>query len=129
MEASNMMEFWMTLMTSSLNEAMAGPILECVNPNFTRDLLEFMSCVQNLMKGFPSWCTPKASFLRDRLRRDVKQWHAIARLRFRESDVEEDGYDPWWGSASMRERQKFLGAVDHWDFDAIASADFGLFWG
>lgn len=113
MEASYMMDFWMSLMTSSLNEAMAGPILECVNPNFTRDFLEFMPCVHSLLKGFPRWCTPRASSLRDSLLRDVKQWQAIARLRFKESDVEEDGYDPWWSSASMRERQNFLGAVNH----------------
>jgi hypothetical protein len=38
-------------MTSSLNEAMAGPILEYVNPNFTRDFLKFMPIVHSLMKG------------------------------------------------------------------------------
>lgn len=85
--------------------------------------------VHGLMKGLPRWCMPRISSLRDGLLRNVKQWHAIARLRFRESDVEEDGYDPWWGSASMRERQKFLGAVENWNFYAVAFADFGFLWG
>ena len=48
----------------------------------------------------------------------------------KESSVEDDGdADPWWGSEAMRERQTFLGEVDNWDHDALASSDFGLLWG
>lgn len=68
--------------------------------------------------------------LRDKLIQDVKQWHAIARVRFTETDINQDGDgDPWWGSACMRERQKILLNVDNWNHDAIASSDFGLLWG
>lgn len=117
-------------LTASMNEALAGPILECVNPNFTRDLLRYYPFVQQLMKGIPKWCIPEAYRLRKKLIQDVKQWHAIARARFQETDINENGgSDPWWGSAFMRERQNILKKVDNWDHDSIASSDFGILWG
>ena len=129
-ERPDIMDFWMPPLTASLNEAVAGPLLECINPNFTRDFLEFLPYVHGLMKGLPKWCIPRAFYLRENLIRDVKQWHAIARARFKPSDVHEDGdTDPWWGSACIRERQKILAAVDNWNYDIIASSDFGLLWG
>jgi len=128
-EFPDIMEFWMAPLTASMNEALVGPILDCVNPNFTRDLLRYFPYVQDLMKGLPRWWIPEAYRLREKLVGDVKQWHAIARGRFRETDIDEDGGGPWWGSPFMRERQKILGRVDDWDYDSIASSDLGLLWG
>ncbi|KAK3173546.1 hypothetical protein OEA41_006876 [Lepraria neglecta] len=82
------------------------------------------------MKGLPILLLPKAYALRDSLLLDVKEWQAIARAGFNEHDIDEDGdSDPWWGSKSIRECQKFLGNVDNWDHDSVASSDFGLLWG
>lgn len=129
-EYPDIMEFWMDPLTASMNEALAGTILECLNLNFTKDLLKYFPYTQGMMKGLPRWCIPEAYRLRESLVRDIKQWHAIARTRFRQSDIDEDGgADPWWGSAFMRERQGVLGKVDDWDYDAIASSDFGVLWG
>lgn len=126
----DMMQFWMDPLTASMNEALAGNILECLNPNFTKDLLKYFHYSQGMMKGLPRWCIPEAYRLRDSLVQDVKQWHAIARARFKEEDiVKSGGADPWWGSAFMRERQNFQKEVDNWDHDAIASSDFGVLWG
>jgi hypothetical protein len=130
MDVSDIMDFWMPSLTASLNEAIAGPLLECVNPNFTKDFIKFLPFVHGLMKGLPSWCLPGALSLRASLHRDVKQWQAIARARFRASDIDSNGdADPWWGSACIRERQKILTSVDNWDHDTVASSDFGLLWG
>ncbi|MCJ1245233.1 hypothetical protein MMC30_002436 [Trapelia coarctata] len=129
-EFPDIVDFWMPSMTTSLNEAMAGPILECINPNFTRDFLKFFPYVHGLMKGLPKMFLPEAFQLRDSLNRDVKQWHSLARTLFKESDIDADGdADPYWGSGSIRERQKMLLSVDNWDHDAVAASDFGLLWG
>lgn len=123
-------EFWLPSMTSAMNEALAGPIIECVNPNFTSNLLEYYPYVQELLKGYPFWGMFKARRLQKRLIEDVKIWHAIARARFHEGDIDPaTGRDPWWGSAFMRERQEFLTKIDNWDANAVASSDFGIFWG
>ena len=82
------------------------------------------------MKGLPRLLLPKAYALRDSLLLDVKEWQAIARAGFNEHELDEDGdSDPWWGSKSIRERQKFLGNVDNWDHDSVVSSDFELLWG
>lgn len=126
----DMMAFWMLPLTASMNEALVGPVLESMNPNFTRDLLKYYPYFQDLMIGFPRWYIPEAYRLRRNLIQDIKQWHAKARERFRETDIGEDGgADPWWGSAFVRERQKMLTKVDNWDCDSLASSDFGLLWG
>ena len=125
-----MMQFWMDPLTASMNEALAGKVFECLNPDFTKGLLRYFHHSQGMMKGLPRWCMPEAYRLRDSLILDVKKWHAIAKARFRETDVDRNGgADPWWGSAFMRERQNFQKEVDNWDHDAIAASDFGVFWG
>ncbi|KAL8835181.1 MAG: hypothetical protein Q9170_003427 [Blastenia crenularia] len=122
--------FWLPPMTSAMNEALAGPIIECVNAEFTNNLLKYYPYLHSLMKGMPRWLIPEAYELQKSLVRDVATWQAIARGRFQEIDIDPlTGRDPWWGSAFMRERQGILRQVDHWDQDAIASSDFGIFWG
>ena len=117
-------------MTSAMNEALAGPIIECVNPNFTSDLLEYYPYMHNLFRRVPGWWMLKTRRLQKSMIRDVKIWHSIAKARFQESDVDpRTARDPWWGSAFMRERQRILTGVENWDADAIASSDFGIFWG
>lgn len=129
-EGSDLEKFWMPPLTAALNEAMAGPILENVNPDFTDNFIEFLPFVHGLMKGLPSWCMSRATVLRDSLNRDVKTWHSIARACFKQSDIEPvGGSDRWWGLAAMRERQTLFEGVDNWDTHSIASSDFGLLWG
>lgn len=127
---ADIMDYWMPSLTAALNEAMAGPVLECINPNFTQDFLEFLPYVHGLMKGLPRWWLPRAFALRESLNRDFRQWHSLARTFFKESDISPDGdADPWWGCAAMRERQKLFEKVDNWGHDAMAASDFGLLWG
>lgn len=129
-QKTDIFEFWTAPLTASLIEASSGPLLECVNPNFTRDFNEFLPYIHPLIKGLPRWWIPRAYELRESLTRDVLQWQSIARARFHESDIDSDGdADPWWGSQFIRERQKFFSKVDDWDYDAIARSDLGLIWG
>jgi hypothetical protein len=130
MGCSDMADFWTPPLMASLNEAIAGPILECLNPKFNLDFYKFLPFAHRLLRGIPGWLLPGAYSLRASLNRDVFQWQAIARARFRDSDVDQDGdADPWWGSACIRERQKILLGVDNWDHDSTAASDFGLLWG
>lgn len=129
-EGPDVEKLWMLPLTAALNEAMAGPVLEHVSTTFTQDFIEFLPYVHNLMKGLPSWCMPRAFVLRERLRRDHRTWHSIARAFFKQSDIEEKtGADRWWGLPAIRERQDIFGKLDAWDHDDMASSDFGLLWG
>ncbi|KAL8773411.1 MAG: hypothetical protein Q9194_004341 [Teloschistes cf. exilis] len=127
---SDLLNFWMLLMTPAMNEAPAGPIIECVNPGFAKDPLQYYPYLHSLLKGWPKWLIPEAYRLQKSFIRDVATWHAIARARFHVSDIDKTtGYDPWWGSAFMRERQQILRHVNKWDAHSIAASDFGFFWG
>lgn len=128
-EIPDIMSFWLVPLTSSINEALAGPQLELLNPSFTHDLLRYFPYVHPMMKGLPRWWIPAGYRLREKLVQNVKRWHAVARSQFKETDINREGNDPWWGSSFVRERQKILEQVDNWDDGSIASSDFGLFWG
>lgn len=108
---------------------MVGPILESVNPTFTDDFIEFYPYAHPLMKGIAQLFMPRATALRESLMRDFRTWHSVARAGFKETDVEEDNTDRWWGLLAIRERQRLFTQVDGWDYDALASLDFGLLWG
>lgn len=117
-------------MTSAMNEALAGPIIEWVNPGFAKYLLQYYPYLHSLLKGWPKWLFPEAYRLQKSPIRGVATWHAIARTRFQASDIyKTTGYDPWWGSALMWERQEILRYVDNWDAHSIAASDSGIFWG
>ena len=80
-----MIDFWMHPLTASLNEAIAGPVLDSVNSNFTQDLLRYFPYVHkvillmhvpylhDLMKVIPSWWVPEPYRLQRQLVQDVKQ--------------------------------------------------------
>ncbi|KAM7193863.1 cytochrome P450 [Rhypophila sp. PSN 637] len=129
--------FWMTPLTAAMNEAIAGPILESVNPNFTQNLVEFMPYVHSFLKGLPKWWMPRAFALRKSLNRDCKTWHSLARALSRDSDNKDSHFrsdsaspdSPWWGLAAMRDRQVILEKVDNWDHDSMAASDLGFLWG
>ncbi|KAI9644636.1 hypothetical protein NHQ30_006660 [Ciborinia camelliae] len=129
-EHADIMKFWDIPLTASMNRAIAGPLLEAINPNFTEEFLEFLPYSDRLIRFFPRWLIPRAYSLRKKLLASVKTWHSIARSQFKDQYVDTDGdADPWWGSQCIRERQDYLSKVDNWDHDSIAVSDFGLLWG
>lgn len=129
-ELPDIMAFFLPPLTGALTEAVAGPILEKLNPNFIKDFIEFLPYFPNLVTGVSKWWLPRPYALQKSLLSDVKQWQDIARANFKSSDIDADGdADPWWGSACMRERHEFFLGVDNWDHDAIAAAELGLLWG
>ncbi|KAF5869941.1 putative nacht and ankyrin domain protein [Botrytis fragariae] len=129
-EHTDIMKFWELPLIASMNRAIAGPLLEAINPDFTEDFLEFLPYAYQLVKSFPPWLIPRAYSIRKKLVATVKSWHSIARSQFEDHYVDADGdADPWRGSRCIRERQDYLSKVDDWDYDSMAVSDFGLLWG
>ncbi|KAF7935863.1 uncharacterized protein EAE98_002083 [Botrytis deweyae] len=129
-EHTDIMKFLELPLIASMNKAIAGPLLEAINPDFTEEFLEFLPYANQLVKSFPPWLIPRAYRLRKKLVATVKTWHSIARSQFKDHYVDADGdADPWWGSRCIRERQECLSKVDNWDYDSMAVSDFGLLWG
>ena len=98
-----------------------------MSSNFIRDLDEYDRNSPSLSKGFPSWMSPRAYTVRNKLLDNIKEWHSIATAEFRESSVNSDGeFDSYWGSEFMRSRQKLFERIDDFDYDAYSALDLGF---
>ena len=115
---------------NSAIEALCGPLLQEINPQFSRDLSAFSDTVPLLCKGLPRWIMPRAYARRGKLLQNIRQWHDRARSNFDESMVAADGdFDPFWGSELIRSRQELLASIDNIGPDEMAASDLGLVWG
>ncbi|KAH6646126.1 cytochrome P450 [Truncatella angustata] len=112
---------------STLN-ALCGPYLLSLNPNFLSDYWSFDRNLQTYLQGVPWVFAPKAYAARKRVLNAVKTWQQHARDHYHDSVKDSGGDDPYWGSSFFRNRQDMFLEMDGFDYDAIASADFGLIW-
>ena len=78
----------------------------------------------------PWFLIPRAYRVRERLLAQIQNWYRYARehYRYESVDAENSQFDPFWGSAMNRERQKMLLSIDGQDDAAVASTDLGLIW-
>lgn len=128
-EMPDFLEFFQLEITPCVIEAMCGPVLFAQNPDFARDFWEYNLWLPALSKGLPRFLIPEAYEIRDKILNDIKQWHAYARKNFDSTKIETDGdADPWWGSEFIRARQDMFLSMDDFDYDALASSDFGAIW-
>ncbi|KAI1456428.1 cytochrome P450 [Annulohypoxylon moriforme] len=114
--------------TVSIINALCGPHLLRLNPHFLRDYWEFDRNLQTYLQGMPWFLAPKAYAARKRVLDAVKIWQQYARDNFDDLAVGADGDDLFWGSSFFRERQGMFLKMDGFDYDAIASQDFGAIW-
>ena len=128
LEYPDLYSFTQDLLFRPALEAMCGPVLMQQNATFVEDFWQFHSDVLYFVKGCPRWLAPKVWANRDRLLADVRRWHIYSQKNFRESDIEADGHDRFYGSPLVRSRQDYLSQIDLFDADAIASQDLGLIW-
>jgi hypothetical protein len=78
--------------------------------------------------GIPWFLAPKAYADRRKVLNAVKTWQKHARDNFTDSAIDADGDDPFWGCRFFRERHQMFLEMDGYDYDAIASQDFGAIW-
>ncbi|KAI1740537.1 cytochrome P450 [Xylaria scruposa] len=125
---TDLMKFVGDETTISILNALCGPYLLALNPHFLEDFWDFDRSLQTYLQGIPWFITPKAYRARERVLHAVKAWQQYARDHYKDSCVGADGDDPFWGSSFFRERQEMFLKMDGFDFDAIASQDFGAIW-
>ncbi|KAL7621629.1 hypothetical protein AAE478_008955 [Parahypoxylon ruwenzoriense] len=121
--------FFQTNMTPCFVEAIFGPTLIGLNPDFIENLWKYDDTIPWLARGVPAFLVPGAHKLRNTIRNQLKKWYAYSRREFRESCIEKDGDgDPYWGSELIRYRQKMLSESGNHDDDSLSSTDLGLVW-
>ncbi|KAI1274626.1 cytochrome P450 [Xylaria sp. FL0933] len=114
--------------TVAILEALCGPYLLALNPDFVESFWNFDRNLQTYLQGIPWFLAPRAYADRKRALDAVKAWQQHARDHFTESAIDADGDDPFWGCSFFRERQAMFLEMDGFDHDAIASQDFGAIW-
>ncbi|CAE7194177.1 hypothetical protein P3342_009588 [Pyrenophora teres f. teres] len=129
-EMPDLLAFFRDSVGKATLEALFGPSLLEINPNFVNDLWEFDGQVRNLAKRLPRFMVPKAYRVRDRLKDQIQSWYQYARQHFQDEAAHNDSkdWDPYWGSVMNRERQKTILSIDGQDDAALASTDLGLIW-
>ena len=111
-------------------EAMCGPIIFRLNPNFSEDFWAFDKCVPNLFKRLPRWMVPGSYRSLEKALKTVKQWHAAAHEQYDPSQIaqNDEDWDQYFGSKLIKERIAYSKKMGPIDEDALASEDLGLLW-
>ncbi|KAL8994872.1 MAG: hypothetical protein Q9169_005270 [Polycauliona sp. 2 TL-2023] len=125
----DLLRFFQHTFGSALVDALCGPILQTINPQFMDDFIQYDGVISELAMGLPRWCS-SGHRIREKLHRSVLQWHAVARSLSRSSPIDRDtDFEPCWGSEYIRTQQQTFQSLKKFDFNAYAASDLGLLWG
>lgn len=122
-------KFFKFHVTAAAVDAMVGPYLMQHYPSLADDLWSIEENFGSFITKLPRFVNPEAHRLRERALNSVRQWHVWARENFTPASVDEDGNDPYWGTAFFRDRQKTLSNMDGFTHEALASTDLSFLWG
>lgn len=129
-EYADFNKFFQNVHGAALLQAVMGPSLLKINPNFMEDVWIFDECVPWLARMTPAFIKAEPHAVRIRVREQLKKWYAYARANFHEGCIDADGDgDPYWGSGLIRYQQKGYLEADGFDDDALACADLSFLWG
>ncbi|KAI0483446.1 cytochrome P450 [Xylaria cf. heliscus] len=124
-ELPDLYDFWKNIVFVAALNALYGPLLLKLNPDFVQEFWDYNAAIPTLMMGFPRWLTPKAYEARDKVLTGIKKWHRHALERSDVTNTEAE-WDDSWGSAYLKVRYNFRSPVDHMDADAHAADDLAL---
>jgi hypothetical protein len=125
----DLVRFVENLVGGAVLRAMFGPLL-LEQGDFLRDLFVYDRSVMDLARRLPVFLAPSAHRAKAKVLKGIKQWHRAAAAQYDPDYVSpfDDGFEPAWGCAMMRDRQRMLLNIDNQDQDAVASADLALIW-
>ena len=116
------------LLEASL-DAMFGPYLTALNPNFVDDYWKFDQSTAYLLKGFPKWIVPQSWKARQRCLDSLKKYNAYAnKLHDGDGRKDYEGLDPFFGTEFIRQRKEAMSKMGTFDEDAIAAEDLAIMW-
>ena len=113
---------------ASTTSLLGSRIFEVI-PTLEADFWAFDSHVPNLFREMPWWLVPAAYKARDKMKANMKRWHAYANEHY---DVDRDDdprdWEEYFGTRLMRARQAIFRKMPL-SKNSIAADDLGLLWG
>lgn len=119
--------FEVQVSTANTN-ALCGKSMLQLTPKFLSEVWKLDRKLDLLFRGTPRIFAPGVYARRDWLLDAVKKWQDHARENFDESQLDENGDDPFWGSKIFRDRNATFCEMDGMSFEDMASEDFGVIW-
>lgn len=119
--------FWQDQVFEAALNALFGPHLLRLNPDFTRDFWAYIGGMSTLMMGLPKWMSPTSWRQRQKVLDSIKIWHRYALAHsdpFKHEDRKE--WDEYWGSAYLKNRYRFRAPISAFDEEAHAADDLAL---
>ena len=120
--------FFQSHIATAVLDMMCGRNFLKLNPDFVDTFWKFDQHFPALMMGLTKWTAPAALIARDGCIEAIEKWHSFAADNFDPSTIDEDGFDPSWGSELFRGRQAVWKKLERMDANAKACEDLGIIW-
>ena len=109
-------------------EAMWGPVIFSVNPDFTRDMLAFSRPIPYLAKGYPRMVAPAAYAARDKCLESVKRCHNIVSPLLESPMQSMENWNQDYGNEFVKYRHQNWSKMPRMNADAMDGEDLGVIW-
>jgi hypothetical protein len=110
-------------------DAMFGPYLLALNPNFVSDFWKFDKCTSGLLKGFPRFLVSGSWAAREKCLLSLKRYNDYAsKLLEADGNKAYEGLDPFFGTEFIRQRIEAFSKIEAMNADAIASEHLAIMW-
>ena len=129
LDMPDLFEFCQVKLLYASLDAMFGPYLTALNPDFVKDYWAFDKCTSYLLKGFPRFVVPGSWKARERCLNALKKYNAYAnKLHDGDGRKTYEGLDPFFGTEFIRQRKEAFSKMGPMNADAIASEDLAIMW-
>lgn len=129
LEMEDLFAFCQVKLLQASLDAMFGPYLTAINPDFVSDYWKFDKYTPSLLKGFPRFMVPWPWNAREKCLKSLKRYHEyVDRLHHLDGGKEYQGLDPFFGTEFIRKRKEAFSKMEIMNADAIASESLAIIW-
>ena len=130
LDIADMFEFCRCKLLPASIDAMFGPYLLAVNPDFASDYWKFDKCTPYLLKGMPRFLASGSWAAREKCLLSMKRYNEYAgRLHRADGSKDYEGVDPFFGTEFTRRRNEVFSKMEPMmDEDAIAAEHLAMIW-
>lgn len=108
--------------------ALFGPHLFRINPSLAEQFWQYDGYLLSFFNKTPRWLIPKGFTVREKILKNIMQWHDFANEHSNPSENIDGEYEEYFGSKFMRSRHTLFPGIDGMTKEGLAAQDLGLMW-